>query len=63
MEAALLVLAHKALPHLVALQADFPRLDSIPFDSRHKFMATLHAITEEVNVSELLAKANPLKMN
>ena len=56
MEAALLVLAHKALPHLVALQADFPRLDSIPFDSRHKFMATLHAITEEVNVSELLPK-------
>ncbi|MDX3774256.1 cation-transporting P-type ATPase [Chromatiaceae bacterium AAb-1] len=42
MEAALLVLGYKAglLPERLA--ADNPRLDTIPFDSRHKYMATLH---------------------
>lgn len=46
MEAALLVLAHKALPTPSQLAQDYPRLDSIPFDSRHKYMATLHRISQ-----------------
>lgn len=42
MEAALLVLGHKAGMAPAELKASYPETDSIPFDSRHKYMATLH---------------------
>ncbi len=41
-EGALLVSAHKAGLHHVRVSSAHPRLDSIPFESRHQFMATLH---------------------
>ncbi len=40
-EVALLTLARKA--GLPAAQPDWPRLDGIPFESEHRYMATLHA--------------------
>ncbi|WP_313089357.1 cation-transporting P-type ATPase [Pseudomonas sp.] len=42
-EGALLTLAMKAGLSPAALHADRPRLDVIPFESEHRFMATLHA--------------------
>ena len=41
-EAALLVSAHKAGQHREPVDAHHPRLDAIPFESAHQFMATLH---------------------
>ena len=41
-EAALLVSAHKAGQHREPVYAHHPRLDAIPFESAHQFMATLH---------------------
>ncbi len=41
-EAALLVVAHKAGLHHANVSDDHPRLDAIPFESQHQFMATLH---------------------
>ena len=41
-EGALLTLAHKAGLDLVVEQERFHRVDSIPFESEHRFMATLH---------------------
>ncbi|MGR8931967.1 MAG: cation-transporting P-type ATPase [Gammaproteobacteria bacterium] len=41
-EAALLVAAHKASLHHASMNDDHPRLDAIPFESEHQFMATLH---------------------
>lgn len=41
-EAALLVVASKAGLDLAGLDAELPRVDSIPFNSAQKFMATLH---------------------
>ena len=41
-EGALLVSAHKAGLHHVSVSNDHPRLDAIPFESQHQFMATLH---------------------
>ncbi|NLO79111.1 MAG: cation-transporting P-type ATPase [Xanthomonadaceae bacterium] len=41
-EGALLVLAAKAGLHRAALVQELPRLDSIPFASEHRFMATQH---------------------
>ncbi len=41
-EAALLVAAHKAGLHQIATSQNQPRLDAIPFESEHQFMATLH---------------------
>lgn len=41
-EAALLVAAHKAGLHHVHVSNAHPRLDAIPFQSQHQFMATLH---------------------
>ncbi len=41
-EGALLVSAHKAGLHHASISNDHPRLDSIPFESQHQFMATLH---------------------
>jgi magnesium-transporting ATPase (P-type) len=43
MEGALVTLALKAGHVADAARADHPRLDLIPFDARHRFMATLHA--------------------
>jgi magnesium-transporting ATPase (P-type) len=42
-EGALLTLAAKAGVAAAGLQRDRPRLDVIPFESEHRFMATLHA--------------------
>lgn len=42
MEGALVTLAMKAGLDPLALRKDFPRLDEIPFDSRHRYMATVH---------------------
>ena len=41
-EAALLVAAHKAGLHHTPVSDVHPRLDTIPFESQHQFMATLH---------------------
>jgi Ca2+-transporting ATPase len=41
-EAALVVAARKAGLEAVALRSQQPRLDAIPFESEHQFMATLH---------------------
>jgi magnesium-transporting ATPase (P-type) len=38
-------------------QAEYPRIDSIPFESEHRFMATLHAPAAEAHV--LLVKGAP----
>ncbi len=42
MEAALLVLAAKSGLEKDAVVQKFPRLDELPFDSKHKYMATFH---------------------
>ncbi len=42
MEGALLSLARKAGLDLKQMAREWPRTDTIPFDSRHRFMATLH---------------------
>lgn len=42
MEGALLTLAEKAGHRADDVTHGHPRIDSLPFDSRHKFMATLH---------------------
>ncbi|MDP3516410.1 MAG: HAD-IC family P-type ATPase [Pseudohongiella sp.] len=42
MEAALLALAAKAGLEQAAIKTSWPRIDSLPFDARHRFMATLH---------------------
>jgi Ca2+-transporting ATPase len=41
-EGALLVAAHKAGLHHSSVSIGHPRLDAIPFESQHQFMATLH---------------------
>jgi magnesium-transporting ATPase (P-type) len=41
-EAALLVAAHKAGLYHAQVSGDHPRLDALPFESQHQFMATLH---------------------
>jgi cation-transporting P-type ATPase F len=41
-EGALLVSAHKAGLHHASVSNGHPRLDAIPFESQHQFMATLH---------------------
>ena len=42
MEAALLSVARKAELDTTLLRAELPRTDAIPFESQHRFMATLH---------------------
>ncbi len=42
MEAALLALAAKTGLDQAAIKTAWPRIDSLPFDARHRFMATLH---------------------
>lgn len=46
MEGALLTLARKAGLDPMTLRKDLARQDEIPFDSRHRFMATLHAAVD-----------------
>jgi len=41
-EGALMTLAHKAGLELNHCQQEYPRTDAIPFESQHRFMATLH---------------------
>jgi len=41
-EGALMTLAHKAGLELNHCQQQYPRTDAIPFESQHRFMATLH---------------------
>ncbi|MGZ4999900.1 MAG: cation-transporting P-type ATPase [Methylomonas sp.] len=41
-EGALLVSAHKAGLYQASVSTEHPRLDAIPFESQHQFMATLH---------------------
>jgi magnesium-transporting ATPase (P-type) len=43
MEGALLSFGMKAGHDLTLVNAECPRLDEIPFDARHRFMATLHS--------------------
>ena len=45
-EAALIVAARKGGLHLEHLQRGFPRLDTLPFESEHRYMATLHRVDE-----------------
>ncbi|MBI5834839.1 MAG: HAD-IC family P-type ATPase [Armatimonadetes bacterium] len=46
-EIALLVVAAKAGLDLVSLRGESPRLDAVPFDSQHQYMATLHTADEQ----------------
>jgi cation-transporting P-type ATPase F len=46
-EGALIVSAAKADLHAFPLSEQYPRLDSIPFESEHQYMATLHADREK----------------
>ncbi|WP_336315933.1 cation-transporting P-type ATPase [Stutzerimonas stutzeri] len=55
-EGALLTLAMKAGLSPTVVQVDRPRLDVIPFESEHRFMATLHACGAG---SEVLVKGAP----
>ncbi len=43
-EGALIVAAMKAGLDPDALAAEYPRLDTVPFESRHQYMATLHTL-------------------
>ncbi len=47
MEAALVTLATKAGVDVGSIRRQFARDDEIPFDSRHRFMATLHSDEDE----------------
>ncbi len=48
MEGALVSLAAKARHDILAARTRFTRLDAIPFDSRHRYMATLHHCPDRV---------------
>ncbi len=54
MEGALLTLAHKTGIDLDTLAQDWPRVSEIPFDSRYKYMATMHACTEPESPEHLI---------
>ncbi|PWG61396.1 cation-translocating P-type ATPase [Spiribacter halobius] len=56
MEAALLVLAHKAGVDPDALQRQCPRTDIVPFDSEHRYMATRNRLPEG---EQVLVKGAP----
>lgn len=51
-EAALIVAAHKAGMTQTTIEAASPRIDVIPFESEHQYMATLHAAPEASSVRE-----------
>lgn len=56
MEAALHVLAAKSGLHRDDVERELPRLAELPFDSKHKFMATFHSDGEDV---QLFVKGAP----
>lgn len=56
-EGALLVLGAKAGLTRESLQAQWPRLDTIPFESQHRFMATYH--TDSSDTPWLFVKGAP----
>ncbi len=58
MEAALLVLAHKACVPLRQVAEAWPRVAEIPFDSSHKFMATFHRDSAHATV-QIFIKGAP----
>lgn len=49
-EGALIVAAEKAGIEVQSLREDHPRLDAIPFESEHKYMATVHTIDKKRHV-------------
>lgn len=49
-EGALIVAAAKAGLSQDVLERDFPRIDALPFESQHQYMATLHALDAETTV-------------
>lgn len=57
MEGALLTLSRKADQDRAELLKEWPRVDEIPFDSRHKYMATLHH--DHTGKSFILVKGAP----
>ena len=52
-EGALVVLAMKGDVDVTSLRSRHPRLNEVPFDSEHKFMATLHEMVDELGSREL----------
>jgi len=58
-EGALLTLAGKAGLNPAELQVERPRLDVIPFESEHRFMATLHPDGADSNAPLALVKGAP----
>lgn len=50
MEGALLALGARAGLQVKELSRRYPRLDSVPFDAEHRFMATLHSEAEDTLV-------------
>ncbi|MRG92463.1 cation-translocating P-type ATPase [Polyangium spumosum] len=56
-EGALIVAAQKIGMHDDALRAEAPRRDAIPFESEHKYMATLHVVAS--GEQEILMKGAP----
>lgn len=59
MEAALLVLGRKAGLIAAELTATYHKADTIPFDSRHKYMATLHHDSQQ---AYMLVKGAPERL-
>lgn len=63
-EGALLVVARKAGLDENQVQSDYPRLDAIPFESQHQYMATLHGgrpvIYMKGSVEMLLARCDTI---
>ena len=59
-EGALLVLGHKAGLQQAHTEAAWPRRDSIPFESQHRFMATAHV--DDEGRPWIFAKGAPEKM-
>ena len=57
MEGALVTLAMKAALDAGEARAEWPRLDEIPFDAAHRFMATLHHVPMAENI--VLVKGAP----
>ncbi|MDY0022479.1 cation-transporting P-type ATPase [Arenimonas caeni] len=60
MEGALLALAGKAGVDLGQVGAQWPRVDAIPFDARHRFMASLHH--DHTGHAVALAKGAPERL-
>jgi magnesium-transporting ATPase (P-type) len=60
MEGALVAFAARAGLEPEALRRDVPRLDEIPFDSRHRYMATLHPGGEDATL--VLVKGAPERL-